>query len=228
MAVGTSEHIAAAAIAITASNFIYSVASGTPITSYQYTKAGGKRLDEAIEILHGPRGKNLEDEIRESYLQTSDILISTREELEEQSESYIGSIVNWKAAKTFYTRADKFHGQTLMTSNKATIHRDMQDIVEKRRETELREAEERERQIRRLQIQGAIPRPSHANAYPQYSVSQTPMSSRHVPRQPSEVPNDVPAHLRYSSSQELTYPPVAYQRPAANDTSNNGPAPYSN
>jgi hypothetical protein len=133
MAVGTSEHIAAAAIAITASNFIYSVASGTPITSYQYTKAGGKRLDEAIEILHGPRGKNLEDEIRESYLQTSDMsvfpssplhfrcahqvnrLISTREELEEQSESYIGSIVNWKAAKTFYTRADKFHGQTLVS-----------------------------------------------------------------------------------------------------------------
>jgi hypothetical protein len=69
-----SVRIAATSISLAATKMILdgTGAAITPFTGYQYTKAAGEHLDSALEIINGPQGKNLDDEILAACLESGD------------------------------------------------------------------------------------------------------------------------------------------------------------
>ncbi|KAF9480284.1 hypothetical protein BDN70DRAFT_920637 [Pholiota conissans] len=91
-----------------------------PITTYQYLEQGGENMDNSLEILNAPELRK--DEMwateRSHFLQKHQILQSERNELEDKSDTYIGLVKNWSAARKFYINSSKLYKDTKRASHK--------------------------------------------------------------------------------------------------------------
>jgi len=95
-----------------------------PITGYQYAQAGGQYMDETLKILRDKeRGeKALDPAYRHQLLVTHSTLAPVRNNLEEGTRSYTGSIKNWNASRNFHNEAFTLHADTRSSSDEGVTN----------------------------------------------------------------------------------------------------------